>query len=275
MKKYIVYKHTSPSNKIYIGITCQDVERRWRNGDGYKSQKYFYRAIKKYGWDNFEHIILYKNLEERQAKVLEMALIHYYDSTNPNLGYNLTKGGEGHFGYHPSEETKKKLSENNAKYWKGKHLSEETKKKLSEVNKGENNPNYGKHISDEHKKRISEANSGRQKTEEEREKISKKAIDRYKDKENHPNYGKHHSEETKKKMSDAKKGKLVGSKNGKSKKVICITTMMVFDCISQGALFYNIAGTNITKCCKDKMKFCGKLPDGTPLVWKYITIIEL
>ena len=49
MKRYIVYKHTSPSNKIYIGITCQDVERRWRNGDGYKSQKYFYRAIKKYG----------------------------------------------------------------------------------------------------------------------------------------------------------------------------------------------------------------------------------
>ena len=205
MKKYIVYKHTSPSNKIYIGITCQDVERRWRNGDGYKSQKYFYRAIKKYGWDNFEHIVLYRNLEERQAKVLEIALIHYYDSTNPNLGYNLTEGGEGYFGYHPSEETKKKLSENNAKYWKGKHLSDETKKK----------------------------------------------------------------------MSDAKKGKLVGSKNGKSKKVICITTMMVFDCISQGALFYNIAGTNITKCCKNKMNFCGKLPDGTPLVWKYITIIEL
>ena len=229
MKKYIVYKHTSPSNKIYIGITCQDVERRWRNGDGYKSQKYFYRAIKKYGWDNFEHIVLYRNLEERQAKVLEIALIHYYDSTNPNLGYNLTEGGEGYFGYHPSEETKKKLSENNAKYWKGKHLSDETKKKQSEAKKGEKHPNYGKQLSDE----------------------------------------------TKKKMSDAKKGKLVGSKNGKSKKVICITTMMVFDCISQGALFYNIAGTNITKCCKNKMNFCGKLPDGTPLVWKYITIIEL
>ena len=49
---YCVYKHTTPNNKVYIGITCKDPNSRWRNGEGYATQKYFYKAIKKYGWDN-------------------------------------------------------------------------------------------------------------------------------------------------------------------------------------------------------------------------------
>ena len=32
---YIVYMHTTPSGKRYIGITAQTVERRWQNGFGY------------------------------------------------------------------------------------------------------------------------------------------------------------------------------------------------------------------------------------------------
>lgn len=273
MKKYIVYKHTSPSNKIYIGITCQDIDRRWRNGNGYKSQKYFYRAIEKYGWDNFKHEILYENLEKEQAKILEMSLIYYYDSTNPSFGYNLTKGGEGHNGYSPSKETRKKLSEvhKGKEPWnKGKTniFSDETRRKISENNKN-------RHLSDESKKKISEANKGSKRTEEEKKKISEKAIVRYKNKENNPMYGKHHSEEAKKKMSEAHKGKNVGKNNGKAKAVICITTMTIFVCISQGALFYNLKNTNISKCCRGKTKFCGKLSDGTKLVWRYLTIIEL
>lgn len=35
MNNYIVYKHIFPNNKIYIGLTRQKPERRWRNGDGY------------------------------------------------------------------------------------------------------------------------------------------------------------------------------------------------------------------------------------------------
>ena len=46
-KKYIVYEHISPSNKRYIGITCQTPEQRWRNGEGYKGSTAFYNAIKK------------------------------------------------------------------------------------------------------------------------------------------------------------------------------------------------------------------------------------
>lgn len=35
MKEYIVYKHTSPFGKVYIGITCQLPCQRWARGKGY------------------------------------------------------------------------------------------------------------------------------------------------------------------------------------------------------------------------------------------------
>ena len=54
---YVVYKHTTPSGKVYIGITGLKPERRWRNGNGYKDNEHFYRAILKYGWDNIKHEI--------------------------------------------------------------------------------------------------------------------------------------------------------------------------------------------------------------------------
>ena len=71
MDNYTVYKHVSPSGKQYIGITKWDVEKRWSNGEGYKQCSYFYNAIQKYGWDNFEHIILYTNLSREKACEIE------------------------------------------------------------------------------------------------------------------------------------------------------------------------------------------------------------
>lgn len=43
---YIVYRHTAPDAKVYIGITKQKPEMRWANGKGYKSNPYFTNAIK-------------------------------------------------------------------------------------------------------------------------------------------------------------------------------------------------------------------------------------
>ena len=57
-ENYTVYKHISPNGKQYVGITKQDVVKRWANGEGYKNCTYFYNAIQKYGWENFQHIIL-------------------------------------------------------------------------------------------------------------------------------------------------------------------------------------------------------------------------
>lgn len=36
MNSYTVYKHTSPSGKVYIGITKKKPEYRWNHGRGYK-----------------------------------------------------------------------------------------------------------------------------------------------------------------------------------------------------------------------------------------------
>ena len=90
---YSVYVHTSPSNKQYVGITKQDPERRWNYGFGYENNRYFFRAIKKYGWNNFRHEILYTNLSHINALQIEVELIAKYDSFIN--GYNMSPGGEG------------------------------------------------------------------------------------------------------------------------------------------------------------------------------------
>lgn len=91
---YVVYKHTSPSNKVYIGITGQNPpEKRWVNGHGYTQNEYFNDEIIRYGWDNFVHEILYRNLTRTEAQEKECELIAYYKSTDKNLGYNIKAGG--------------------------------------------------------------------------------------------------------------------------------------------------------------------------------------
>lgn len=95
-KSFKVYMHTSPSGKRYIGITCQvDPKRRWgSNGCGYSDNEYFWRAIRKNGWQNFKHEILFEGLTEKEAKEKEIELIALYDTTNQSNGYNITPGGD-------------------------------------------------------------------------------------------------------------------------------------------------------------------------------------
>ena len=91
---YTVYKHTNKTNgKVYIGITSQDVKRRWQNGAGYYGT-YFYNAINKYGWDGFEHEILLENLTEKEACIAEKKLISRYKSNQHEYGYNIAEGGQ-------------------------------------------------------------------------------------------------------------------------------------------------------------------------------------
>jgi len=93
-RKYFVYKHTVPNGKVYIGITCcTDVELRWYNGFGYSKNELFYADIKKFGWNNITHEILYKNLTPKDAQRIEMELIKEHRSSNPKYGYNLDVGG--------------------------------------------------------------------------------------------------------------------------------------------------------------------------------------
>lgn len=93
-RKFIIYKHINKTNgKIYVGQTCQTLSQRWRNGDGYKNSTYFYHAIKKYGWDNFEHIILECGLDKNIVNEREKYWIKYYQANDERYGYNLSDGG--------------------------------------------------------------------------------------------------------------------------------------------------------------------------------------
>lgn len=90
---WIIYKHTNLINqKVYIGITSRSSQARWGlEGKGYKGQSKFYNAIKKYGWENFNHEILYTGLSEQDALLLESQLIKEYNSIKN--GYNVSSYG--------------------------------------------------------------------------------------------------------------------------------------------------------------------------------------
>lgn len=113
VKTWIVYKHISPSGRIYIGITPQsNVKRRWRYGTGYSNCVLFQNTIKKYGWYNIKHEILFTNLEEERAKNLERNLIRHYK--NLNISLNITDGGDGTLGRVFSKETILKMKKSHS-----------------------------------------------------------------------------------------------------------------------------------------------------------------
>lgn len=95
-KEYCVYVHTNKTNgKKYVGITSQKPEERWNNGKNYQYNEYFTRAIKKYGWGNFDHEIIMEKLSKKDACSLEIALISQWETTDRNKGYNICHGGDG------------------------------------------------------------------------------------------------------------------------------------------------------------------------------------
>lgn len=122
--KYCVYMHKNKINgKIYIGQTCS-LKTRWYS-ECYKDSSYFYRAIKKYGWDNFEHIILKDHLTLEEADQIEKEAIFHFDSTNRDKGYNLLSGGN--HGYSHSKETIQRIKQSNQKYWQEYFNNKDTK----------------------------------------------------------------------------------------------------------------------------------------------------
>lgn len=146
---YKVYEHVFPNGKKYVGITGQDVRRRWRNGQAYRYNTRMYRAIKKYGWENIGHNILASGLTEKEAEDMEVALIRDLHLQNPDIGYNIAEGG-GHS--RCSEETKRKIGAKT----RNNRRTEEFKRWISQRNSGAGNYMYGKHHSEETKRKISE-----------------------------------------------------------------------------------------------------------------------
>lgn len=184
---YTVYKHLSPTNKVYIGITSMKPEYRWNNGKGYPSG-YFHNAIQKYGWDNFSHEIIATDLTKEEACAMEIQLIKQYNSTDSRFGYNVAPGGDsGCFGYHHTEEAKQRIGEasHNQIRKKGYKLSESHRQAVSIGLKGrkhsaEHNEKVrqalrGRTLSDEFRKKLSESHRGYIMPQSQKDKIGQKS----------------------------------------------------------------------------------------------------
>lgn len=101
MKLYTIYCHTHiDSGRRYIGLTSQTMEKRWKNHINVAKHSkngrwHFPNAIRKYGPDAFSHEILETCTDLNVANLAEECWIEFYDTQNPEKGFNLIKGG-GH-----------------------------------------------------------------------------------------------------------------------------------------------------------------------------------
>ena len=220
MKIYSLYKHTFPNNKVYIGITSQKPERRWRNGKSYlfKNKNGVYQqpliahAILKYGWENIKHEILLETVNKDFIEQQERYYItDVYHSNDINFGYNIANGGNYRCLF--SEETRKKMSEKKKgkpSYNKGKTFSEEARRHMSEAHLGKKIPREV--VEKARLKRI-----GFKHSEESKKIMSIKAIgnknsagikrsQQFIEKLRLRKLGTKHSDETKQKISEHKKG---------------------------------------------------------------------
>lgn len=99
----LIYKVSFPNGKVYIGKTCQKIERR--KAQHYRSAQtndglIFHRALLKYNGQEHWNVI-----EEVENNVIaierEIFHINKEKSNNINFGYNMTIGGDGRLSGQP------------------------------------------------------------------------------------------------------------------------------------------------------------------------------
>jgi group I intron endonuclease len=294
MVGYSVYKHTNKINgKVYIGITSKPVEQRWKNGRGYHNTKsHFSFAIKKYGWNNFEHEIVATNLSRESACLLEQELILKYNSTNRQYGYNMTFGGESNI---PTDEVRQKLSVANSgenSFWWGKCHTEETKDKMRKACIGDKNHWYGKKLSDETKRKMSESHTGikspvarsviclntnevfitindaAKKYDVDNPSISACCLRKRK---SVGGYNWLYYDEYQNMTQEEIQNYLIEcNTNDTKRKVVNVITGEIFEDQTIATNKYGIAGGAISRCCSGKLKSAGKHPvTGEKLKWMY------
>lgn len=242
MNNFTVYRHTAPNGKMYIGITCQPIEKRWANGAGYSKQPLFFNAIKKYGWANFKHEVLLEGLDAQNASLAEQLFIAYWKSNERAYGYNCREGGIENSGH-----------------------SEETRRKIGDAQRGEKNHMYGKTYrhSEETKMKISSSHMGYKHTEEAKRKMSESRM------------GMTISKETRQKMSESHKGyvmpesmRLSRRRNKRCRPVEQIdkTTgdiIKTFFSMSEASRQTGVNTPDIVSCCKGKLNTAGGY------IWRY------
>lgn len=241
---WVIYKHTNKSNnKSYIGQTKQELNERWRNGQGYyNSAPLFYKAIQKYGWNNFTHEVIEKNIStQEEANQKEQYWIKYYDCCvldGKDKGYNIDRGGKGF-----SSEQASKTSKQN---WTKPEYRKIFEKPVICLNNNQIYPSIkaASNVTSIHKNSISKACLG----------IHKSAG---KDKNNIPLQWAYYEE--------GKEYKYNPNIDKKNKKIICLTTGEIFNTITEANKKYNIS--TIGECVNGHYLSAGQLKDGTRLCW--------
>ena len=284
-KFWSVYIHTNNLNgKKYVGMTSNIEKRFGKNGSGYlhknKDGKFiqplFAYAIKKYGWENFSHQIVYKNLSKEEADNLEKTLIKKYDTLNPQKGYNIRKGGSNG---KMAEETKNKLKtimkdkykgKNNPFY--GKKHTKETKDLIAKKAKerkidisGSKNPMFGKIMTEEERYKRGNGKRGKKLSEEVKRKISERNKEYYKTHVHHA-LGTHKTKEQKEYMSQKMKGKKLSEeakrKIGDSHSPYfyrCIETGCEYSSSAEAQRATGISKSSISRAANGQQKQAGGL----------------
>ena len=173
---------------------------------------------------------VYENLTESEAFQKERETVKWYrENTNFRLT-NQTDGGEGSSGWVPPKEFREKQSKIHKEQWQ----DEEFREKMMVIRADENGP----YKSQEFRDKISILVQG----------------------ENNPNYNNHWTEEMKEKLSIKRKenGLSANENNPMSKRIICIETGEIFDCIKFAIEKYHIKDhTNITPALKYPIRTAG------------------
>lgn len=202
-----IYKFTNAvTNKIYIGKREKSVFDLSYWGSG----KDWLQDLNKYGKENIYRDILCWGFSRQELNQLEQMYIKQFQSQNPQIGYNIHKGGQG-----------------------GNSLGDT--EKWADLHRGNKNGRFGKTVSNETRTKISKANKGKIRTEDFKLNVSRTLSGRKKP----PNFGQ--------KLSKSTKGR---KNTWAYKKVICIETGEIFESLKEASEIKKIYPQNISRSCR-------------------------
>lgn len=136
-KMGLIYKITSPTERVYVGQTTKTAEERiiqYKSKRKKKGKSLILRSIEKYGWDAHIFEVIEDNVSVEllnEREIYWIAELKTYAAENLD-GMNLTRGGD----YRES--------------WK----NDKTRVERAKMRRGEKAPSWGKKVSDETKKKI-------------------------------------------------------------------------------------------------------------------------
>jgi len=245
-KKGYIYCYTYlPNGEKYIGQTTNIEKRKKEHLQENRVNLRFHNLLRKH-YQDFNFIILEENINIENLDNREKFWIKYYN-TFEGLGFNLTEGGDGGFTACQNywKNNPDKMQEHIKKI---QPLAAEAAKKWRQ----ENPEKEKERIKNLHQKanewRINNPEKAKQQTENLIE-LGRK-------------WKQEHKEEC---IANAKKM----AENNK-KKVICITTNIIYNSIKEASEQTGVCASNIGRCCHGRCKSAGKTENNEKLIWRFI-----